>query len=155
MGEAVEQRRRHFGVAEDGRPFAEAQVRRDDDAGALVELAEQMEEQRAAGGAERQVTEFVEDDEVGIGKPPSDLPRLSLKLFVFEGVDEFDGREEPDALAVMFDGLNADGGGEVFKLFWSQIRWERGAASWLNTQNFLPKILWQQLCEKSDCWQGQ
>ena len=53
MGEAVEQRRRHFRIAKHGRPFAEAEVRCDDDAGALVELAEQMEEQRAAGGAER------------------------------------------------------------------------------------------------------
>jgi hypothetical protein len=39
MGEAVEQRRRHLGIAEHGRPLADAQVRRDDDAGSLVELA--------------------------------------------------------------------------------------------------------------------
>ena len=39
MGEAVEQRRRHLRVAEHRRPFAEAQVGGDDDAGALVELA--------------------------------------------------------------------------------------------------------------------
>ena len=45
--EAVQQRRGHLGVAEDAGPFAEAQVRRDDDAGTLVELAQQMEEQRA------------------------------------------------------------------------------------------------------------
>ena len=62
MGEAVEQRRGHFRVAEDGRPFAEAQVRRNDDAGALVELAEQMEEQRPSGDAEWQIAELVEDD---------------------------------------------------------------------------------------------
>ena len=113
MSEAVEQRRRHLGIAEHGGPFAEAQVRRDDDAGALVELAEQMEEQRPSGGAERQVAEFVEDDEVGIGEPAGDLPGLSLKLFLFESVDEFNGREEPDALAVMFDGLDADGRSDV------------------------------------------
>ena len=72
-----------------------------------------MEEQCAAGGAERQVAEFVEDDEVGVGQPPGDLSRLSLEFFLFEGVDEFDGGEEPDALAVMFDGLDADGRGEM------------------------------------------
>ena len=105
MGKAVEQRRRHLGVAEHAGPFAEAQVGRDDDAGALVELAQQMEQQGAAGGAERQVAELVKDDEVGIGEPPGDLPRLSLKLLLFEGVDELNGREEPDALAVMLDGL--------------------------------------------------
>jgi hypothetical protein len=31
-----------------------------------------------------------------------------LALFLFEGVDEFDGGEAPDTLAVMFDGLDAD-----------------------------------------------
>ena len=109
MSEAVEQRRRHFRIAEDGRPFAEAQVRRDDDAGSLVEFAEQMEEQRSAGGAERQVAKLVENDEVGIGEPAGDLSWLSLKLLLFEGVDQFDRREEPDTLAVMLDSLNADG----------------------------------------------
>ena len=113
MGETVEQRRRHLCVAEDAGPFAEAEVCGDDDAGALVELAEQMEQQRPARGAERQVAKFVEDDEVGIGKPSGDLAWLALVLFLFEGVDEFDGREEPDALAVMLDGLDADGRGEM------------------------------------------
>ena len=113
MGEAVEQRGRHLGIAEYGGPLSEAQIRRDDDARALVELAEQMEEQCAARGAERQVAELVENDEIGIGKPPSNLSRFSLKLLLFEGVDEFDRREEPDALAVMFDGLDADGRSDV------------------------------------------
>lgn len=47
VGETVEERGRHFGITEDCGPFAEAQVRGDDDAGAFVKLAEQMEEQRA------------------------------------------------------------------------------------------------------------
>ncbi len=36
--EAVEQRGRHFGVAEDRGPFAEREVRGDDNRGLLVEL---------------------------------------------------------------------------------------------------------------------
>ena len=48
MGQAIEQRRRHLGVAEDAGPLAEAEVGGDDDARVLVELAEQMEQQRAA-----------------------------------------------------------------------------------------------------------
>ena len=48
VGEAVEERGRHFGVAEDGGPFAEAEVGGDDDAGALVKLAQQVEQQRPA-----------------------------------------------------------------------------------------------------------
>lgn len=46
MGKPVEQRGRHLGVA--AGPFAEAQVSRDDDAGVLVKLAQQVEEQCAA-----------------------------------------------------------------------------------------------------------
>lgn len=45
MGQAVELGGGHLGVAKDAGPFAEAQVGGDDDAGALVGLAEQMEEQ--------------------------------------------------------------------------------------------------------------
>ena len=113
IGKTVEQRGRHLRVAEHSGPLAEAEIGRDDDAGALVELAQQMEEQCSAGGAERQVAEFVEDDEIGMGKPRRDLAGFSLKLLLFESVDEFDGGEEPDALAVMFDGLDADRRGEM------------------------------------------
>ena len=47
MGEAVEERGGHLGIAEDGSPFAEAEVGGDHDAGAFVQFAEQMEQQRA------------------------------------------------------------------------------------------------------------
>jgi len=36
MGQAVEQRGRHLGVAEDAGPLAEGEVRGDDDGGAFV-----------------------------------------------------------------------------------------------------------------------
>ena len=48
MSEVVEKRGCHLGVTEDGGPFAEAEIGGDDDAGALVELAEKMEQQSAA-----------------------------------------------------------------------------------------------------------
>ena len=55
MGEAVEQGGGHFGITEDGSPFAEAEIGGDDDAGALVEFAQEVEEQRAARGAEGEI----------------------------------------------------------------------------------------------------
>src|ERR1700722_12323520 len=113
VGETIEWRGRHLRVAEHGCPLAKAEISRDDDAGALVELAEQMEEQRSAGGAERQVTKLVEDDKIGVGEPGGDLAGFALKLLLFESVDEFDGGEEPDALAVVLDRLDADRGGEM------------------------------------------
>ncbi len=45
MGEPIQQRSRHLGVAKHAGPFAEAEVGGDDDAGALIELAQKMEEQ--------------------------------------------------------------------------------------------------------------
>ena len=113
VGEAVEQRGRHLGVAEHGGPFAEAEVCGDDDAGAFVELAQQVEQQRPAGGAERQVAKLIEGDEIGMNEPRCDLPGLALVLFRFERVDEFDGGEEPDALAVMLNGLDANRCGQM------------------------------------------
>jgi hypothetical protein len=48
MGEAVQQRGSHFGIAKDGRPFAEGEVRGDDDLGALVETADEVEQKLPA-----------------------------------------------------------------------------------------------------------
>ena len=48
MGEPVEQCGCHLGIAEDAGPFAKAEVGGDDDAGALVEFTQQMEEQCTA-----------------------------------------------------------------------------------------------------------
>ena len=68
MGEAVEQGYGHFGITEDRGPFTEAQIGGDHDAGALVRFAQQMEQQGAAGGAERQIAQFVEDHEVVLSR---------------------------------------------------------------------------------------
>ncbi len=60
MREAVEQGRGHLGVAEDARPFAEGEIGGDDHRGALVETADQMEQELAAGLREGEIAEFVE-----------------------------------------------------------------------------------------------
>ena len=72
-----------------------------------------MEEQGSPGSAERQVAKLVEDDEIGVSEPGGDLSWFALKLLLFKSVDEFDSGEEPDALAMMLDGLDADRGGEM------------------------------------------
>jgi hypothetical protein len=65
-----------------------------------------MEQHRTARGTERQVPELVEDNEIGMDKPIGDLARSSLRLLLFESVYELDGREEPDTLVMMLDGLD-------------------------------------------------
>ena len=67
VGEPIEQRGGHLGVAEDGGPFTERQVGGDDDRGPLVEPTDQVEQELPAGLGEGQVSEFVEDDEVEAG----------------------------------------------------------------------------------------
>ncbi len=53
MGQAVQERCRHLGIAKYRRPFAEGKVRRDDDRGALVEPADKVEEELTSGLRER------------------------------------------------------------------------------------------------------
>ena len=48
VGEPIEQRCCHLCVAEDLRPFAEAEVGCYDDAGSLIKLAQKVEQQRTA-----------------------------------------------------------------------------------------------------------
>ena len=60
----VEHGGRHFGVAEHLRPIGEGEIGDDQQRGVFVELADQVEQQLPAGLAEREVAEFVDDDEI-------------------------------------------------------------------------------------------
>ena len=64
MGQAIEERGGHLGVAEDGGLLAEGEVGRHDDGSLLVEPADQVEQELAAGLSEGQIAELVEEDEV-------------------------------------------------------------------------------------------
>jgi Bacterial extracellular solute-binding protein, family 7 len=68
VGQAVEQRGRHLGVAEHGRPFAECEIGGYDDGGALIEPADEVEEKLATGLGEGQIAEFIQHDEVHPGQ---------------------------------------------------------------------------------------
>jgi len=97
MGQPIEHGGGHFGVAEDLRPIGEGEVRRDDDRGVFVELADEMEQQLRAGLAERQIAEFVDDDEVVTQQGLDDAAAPSGGLFLFELIDEIDEIEEAAA----------------------------------------------------------
>ena len=64
VGEAIEHGGGHLGVAEHLRPVGESEVGGNQQRGVFVELADEMEQQLPAGLAERQVAEFVDDDEI-------------------------------------------------------------------------------------------
>ena len=55
------------------------------------------------------IAQLVQDHEVELGQAFSDLPGLSLGLFLLECIDQLDGREEADLPALMLYGLNAEG----------------------------------------------
>ena len=58
MGQAIEQRGGHLGVAEDRGPFAEAEIGGVDHAGALIEFAQQMD----GGGSKNSPGDCFSDD---------------------------------------------------------------------------------------------
>ncbi len=113
MGEAIEQGRGHPYIAEDCGPFREDQIGSYDDASPRIELAQQVKQQSATGGAEWQVSQFIEDDEFRMDKSTGDLSGLTLSFLLFESVHEFNGGKEADAFAVLLDGLDTEGCSDV------------------------------------------
>jgi hypothetical protein len=112
MGEAIEQRGGHLGIAEDAWPFPEGKIGGDDDRSALVEPADQMEQELAAGLGEGQVTEFIEDNEAHAGQMISEPALATGTRFCFEAVDEVDDVIEPAAHAGS-DAASSNGDGEM------------------------------------------
>jgi len=104
MCEPVEKRGGHLGVAEDGGPFTEGQIGGDDDRGSLIEPADQMEEKLAASLSEREIAEFVHDDEVEPSDEVGEPALLSDACLCFETIDEIDDIVEPAPCAVTDQG---------------------------------------------------
>src|ERR1700751_1593524 len=88
MCEPVEQRGCHHGIAEDTWPFTEGQISRDDDRSALIELADEMEEQLPAGLSKGQIAEFVENGKVFAGEIIGDPPLPPRACFSLQAIDE-------------------------------------------------------------------
>ena len=61
MGEPVEERRRHLGVAKNTWPFAESEVRRDNDRGALIKAADKVKQELAANLSKGKIAELIKN----------------------------------------------------------------------------------------------
>src|ERR1700733_2926502 len=97
VGQAVEHCGCHLGVAEDLRPVGKREVGGDEQRGVLVKLADQMEQQLAAGLAERQIAEFVDDDDV-VAQQHLGQPAAAAGSFLqLELIDQIDQVEEPSS----------------------------------------------------------
>ena len=103
MGQAVEERGCHLGIGEDGGPLGKGKIGRHDDGGALVELADHIEQQLAAGLGEGEIAEFIEYDEVFSDEIFRDPSLPSGARFGLEPVDEIDSVVK----AATFAGANA------------------------------------------------
>lgn len=97
----VQKCRCHLGIAKDRHPFSELQVCCDDNAGLLIKLTDEMEQQRPAGFGERDVPQFVNDHAVHLGKLPDDFTGVSLGLFFNQGIDEIDSIVEACLFALI------------------------------------------------------
>ena len=93
MGEAIEQGCGLLRVAEDARPLTESPVCGACVAGALVEFAQQMEQERTARSAEQEVSQLVEDHHISFQQRFDDLSGVSLRLDPLQRIDQLDGRE--------------------------------------------------------------
>ena len=113
MRQSVKQCGRELGIGKDGWPLREAQVSGDDQAGLLVELAHEVKQQCATDLAERQIAQFIKDDEIDVRHAVGELALLAVELFLLERVHEFHGGQEPDPPMVVDDGLHADRCGDV------------------------------------------
>ena len=103
MRQAVEQRRRHLGIAKHARPLGESQVGRDHHAGVLVELRQQMEQQGPAGLAERQIAQLIENHQIHAHQRQGDPAGLAGRLLLLQRIDQIHRREEAHPLAVLGD----------------------------------------------------
>ena len=112
VSETIEQRCGHLGVAEDARPFAEGEIGGDDDRGALIEAADQVEQQLATGLSEGKISKFVEHDEVLAGEVIGSSALAAIAALGLEPVDEIDDIVEPAAGAGA-DAASRNGDGEM------------------------------------------
>ncbi len=94
VGQAIEHGGGHLGVAEHLGPIGEGEIGGDQQRGVLVELADQMEQQLTAGLAERQIAQFVDDDEIVAQQVFGQAAAATGGLLLLELVDQIDQVEE-------------------------------------------------------------
>ena len=97
VGQPVEQRRGHLRVGEDGWPFGEGEIGRQDDRGALVQPADQVEQHLSAADREWQIAELVKDDEIDADELVGEFPGLTGARLGLELVDQIDRSKEAHA----------------------------------------------------------
>lgn len=112
VDDAVDDRGGEFVVGEDRPPFAELDVRGEDDAATFVAAGDDLVEETGPVDVEGHVAELVEDDQVGTGEVPEQAVEGAVAFGLAELEHELRGLPEPHAPALL-DGEHAQGGGQV------------------------------------------
>src|SRR3954468_3346003 len=93
----IEQRGGDDGVAEDLTPFGKASVGREDHCAALVAGVDELKEQIAAAGNDRQVSDLIDDEQREATEESYSLSQCSLAFGFGERADEVAERREVNA----------------------------------------------------------
>src|ERR1700737_5438260 len=104
MREAIEKRAGQTLIAEDGGPFLEWQIRRDDGRATFVTLAEDLEEQFRAGLRERHIAEFVDDEQFDGGELRLEFQEAPLVARFHQLMNEAGRGEEGNGEAALTSG---------------------------------------------------
>jgi hypothetical protein len=112
MREPVEQCGCHFCVAKHARPFAEGEIGGDNDGGALIELADQMEQQLTACLRERQIAKLIENDKVETTKVIGGPALFAVACFRFQTVDQVNDIVETASCSIS-DKRTSNGDGQM------------------------------------------
>jgi len=100
MGEPIKQRGGHLGVTEDAGPFAEGEVSGDNDRGAFVKLADEVEQELATGLSEGEIAQLVQDNEVETVQVISEAALFAAAGLDLKTIDQIDDIVEPAPRAV-------------------------------------------------------
>ena len=99
MQKAVEQRGGDDGIAEDVSPLGEAAVRGEDHGALLVTGVDELEEQIAAAGNDREVADFVDNEQGEAAEVSDSLAQSALSFGPGERGDDVGEGAEVDAAA--------------------------------------------------------
>ena len=112
MQEAVEQRGGDDGIAEDVSPLGEAAVRGEDHGALFVASIDELEEEIAAAGNDRELADLVDNEQGEAAEVSDSLAKGAVAFGFDEGCDDVGERAEVDA-AAGFDRLDAEGEAQV------------------------------------------
>ena len=112
VGEPIEQRGGHFGVAEDGRPFAEIEIGGQDDRGLFVELGDQVKQQLPGRFGEGQIAKLIKHDEIEPRQLLRGAPSAAIARFRFQPIDQINDIEQAATRAIAHD-IGGDRDGEM------------------------------------------